>query len=102
MIGLPGETVWAKGGHVWIKDKGKPAFQLNEPYTHGKPTNDLPRQTIPPGYYLMLGDNRVDLRRLAHLGPRAARRHDRHRPRALLAARPHRPALSASGEHPRR
>ncbi len=49
MIGLPGETVWAKGGHVWIKDKGKPAFQLHEPYTHGKPTNDLPRETIPPG-----------------------------------------------------
>ncbi len=52
VIGLPGETVWATGGHVWIKDKGKPAFQLNEPYTHGKTTNDLPRETIPKGYYL--------------------------------------------------
>ena len=59
VIGLPGETVWAKGGHVFIKDKGKPAFQLKEPYTHGKPTNDLPRQKIPSGYYLMLGDSRV-------------------------------------------
>jgi signal peptidase I len=59
VVGLPGETVWAAGGHVWIKDKGKPAFKLSEPYTHGKTTNNLPRQTIPKGYYLLLGDNRV-------------------------------------------
>jgi signal peptidase I len=58
VIALPGETVWAKGGHVWIKDKGKATFQLKEPYTHGKVTTDLPRETIPPGFYLMLGDNR--------------------------------------------
>ena len=51
--------MWAKGGHVFVKDKGKPAFQLKEPYVHGKPTNDLPRQKIPSGYYLMLGDSRV-------------------------------------------
>ncbi len=59
VIGLPGETVWAAGGHVWIKDPGKAAFQLNEPYTRGEPTTDLPRETIPKGYYLMLGDNRA-------------------------------------------
>jgi signal peptidase I len=58
VVGLPGETVWASGGHVWIKDKGKPAFELKEPYTHGKATTDLPRETIPSGFYLMLGDNR--------------------------------------------
>jgi signal peptidase I len=59
VIGLPGETVWATGGHVWIKDPGKAAFRLNEPYTRGEPTTDLPRETIPKGYYLMLGDNRA-------------------------------------------
>ena len=58
VIGLPGETVWAKGGHVFVKDKGKPAVELNEPYTHGQPTNNLQPEKIPPGYYLMLGDNR--------------------------------------------
>jgi signal peptidase I len=59
VIGLPGETVWSQGGHVFVKDKGKPAVQLNEPYTHGKATTGLPRETIPSGYYLMLGDSRV-------------------------------------------
>jgi signal peptidase I len=58
VIGLPGETVWEKNGHVWVKDKGKKPVELNEPYTHGQPTDNLPRQTIPSGYYLMLGDNR--------------------------------------------
>jgi signal peptidase I len=58
VIGLPGETVWAQGGHVWVKDRGKKPEQLNEPYTHGQSTTNLRRQTIPSGYYLMLGDNR--------------------------------------------
>jgi signal peptidase I len=59
VVGLPGETVWTQHGHVWIKAPGKPAFALNEPYTHGQSTSDLPRQTIPSGDYLLLGDNRV-------------------------------------------
>ena len=58
VIGLPGETVWARGGHVFVKDKGKKAIELKEPYTDGQATNNLPRQRIPKGYYLMLGDNR--------------------------------------------
>jgi signal peptidase I len=58
VIGLPGETVWARGGHVFVKDKGKKAVRLNEPYTHGQATTNLQKQTIPKGYYLMLGDNR--------------------------------------------
>jgi len=58
VIGLPGETVWASGGHVWVKDPGKKPVQLNEPYTHGQATTNLPRTAIPSGYYLMLGDNR--------------------------------------------
>jgi len=58
VIGLPGETVWARGGHVWVQDKGKKGVELNEPYTHGQATNNLPRTRIPKGYYLMLGDNR--------------------------------------------
>jgi len=58
VIGLPGETVWAQGGHVWVKDPGKKAVRLDEPYTHGQPTSNLPKQKIPSGFYLMLGDNR--------------------------------------------
>jgi signal peptidase I len=73
VIGLPGETVWATGGHVWIKDKGKPAFELREPYTRGEATQNLPRETIPKGYYLMLGDNRTisDDSRIWGLEPRS-------------------------------
>jgi signal peptidase I len=41
-----------------VKNKGKKPVQLKEPYTHGQQTTNLPRQTIPSGYYLMLGDNR--------------------------------------------
>jgi signal peptidase I len=58
VIGLPGERVWARGGHVFVQDEGKKAVRLSEPYTHGQTTTNLPRQTIPKGYYLMLGDNR--------------------------------------------
>ena len=58
LIGLPGETVWARNGHVYVQDKGKRPVVLSEPYTHGQPTTDLPKRTIPAGYYLMLGDNR--------------------------------------------
>jgi signal peptidase I len=58
VVGLPGETVWSKDGHVFVEDKGRKAVELNEPYTHGLRTNDLPREIIPKGYYLMLGDNR--------------------------------------------
>lgn len=58
VIGLPGETVWAQGGHVWVKDPGQKPVRLNEPYTHGQPTTNLPKQKIPSGFYLMLGDNR--------------------------------------------
>src|SRR5690349_9833973 len=31
VIGLPGETVWAKGGHVFVQDKGTRAVELQEP-----------------------------------------------------------------------
>ncbi|HEY3767023.1 MAG TPA: signal peptidase I, partial [Gaiellales bacterium] len=34
VIGLPGETVWSKDGHVFVQDRGKAPFELREPYTH--------------------------------------------------------------------
>ena len=61
VIGLPGDTVWAQGGKVWVKDAGKPAFSLQEPYVFDhRPVagRTLTRTTIPPGFYLLLGDNR--------------------------------------------
>ena len=61
VIGLPGDTIWARNGHVWVKPASGPAFRLHEPYVDaGRELGGLPlvRTTIPKGYYLMLGDNR--------------------------------------------
>jgi signal peptidase I len=63
VIGLPGDTVYPQGGHLWVKPAGGgKAFALHEPYVeHGQELAGLPlhRMTIPKGYYLLLGDNRA-------------------------------------------
>jgi signal peptidase I len=54
VIALPGETVEAHGGHVYIDGR-----VLVEPYLPpGVTTSDIPRQTVPPGDLWVLGDNR--------------------------------------------
>jgi signal peptidase I len=57
VIGLPGETIWAKGGHIWIKDPGARAHRLQEPYLKSR-TPAFPRTVIPAKCYFMMGDNR--------------------------------------------
>ncbi|HWI65813.1 MAG TPA: signal peptidase I [Symbiobacteriaceae bacterium] len=52
IIGLPDETVEVKGGYVWID--GRP---LVEPYADS-PDYRYGPVTVPPGQYLVLGDNR--------------------------------------------
>jgi signal peptidase I len=52
VIGLPGETVWAKKGHVFVD-----GVELDEPYVTGR-TADFPRTKVPQGNYFVLGDNR--------------------------------------------
>jgi signal peptidase I len=62
VIGLPGDTIWTKNGHLWVKRGGSPAFQLKEPFVMNHQElvgNSLPKMHIPKGYYLMLGDNRA-------------------------------------------
>ena len=62
VIGLPGDTVFPKSGHLWVKPANGPAFALHEPYVaNGQELAGLPfhRTHIPAGYYMMLGDNRV-------------------------------------------
>ena len=63
VIGLPGDTIWPKNGHLWVKPaKGGPAFQLKEPWVMNHQElvgNHLGRMHIPKGMYLMLGDNRA-------------------------------------------
>jgi signal peptidase I len=57
VIGLPGDTIAIRGGHVTIN--GAP---LNEPYAQwaegGSPDGDFGPATIPAGKIMLLGDNR--------------------------------------------
>ncbi|HZT67635.1 MAG TPA: signal peptidase I [Acidimicrobiales bacterium] len=56
VIGLPGDTIEAIGGRVYINGK-----VLNEPYLpRGTVTTLLPKQVVPKGRYFLLGDNRTD------------------------------------------
>ena len=62
VIGLPGDTIWPKHGHLWVKPANRPAFQLHELYVDGRnELGGLPmvRTIVPKGYYLLLGDNRL-------------------------------------------
>jgi signal peptidase I len=55
VIGLPGNTIEARDGQVYIDDR-----RLKEPYLpKGMRTEDLPKTVVPAGHYFMMGDNRV-------------------------------------------
>ncbi|MCU1456256.1 MAG: signal peptidase [Actinomycetia bacterium] len=54
VVGLPGETIEGRGGHIYIDNK-----QLAEPYLpKGVQSRVFPAEKIPPGHYYVLGDNR--------------------------------------------
>jgi signal peptidase I len=52
VIGLPGETVWAKGGNVYVD-----GVKIDEPYLTQK-TDDFPKTKVPDGTLFVMGDNR--------------------------------------------
>ena len=57
VIGLPGETVSAKGGAVYID-----GHRLNEPWlppVDRGTTQAFPPMTVPKGDYFVMGDNRA-------------------------------------------
>ena len=61
IVGLPGETVEGRNGHVEIcSTPNLGCHILNEPYLTqpAAPTNFGP-VTIAPGHYFMMGDNRA-------------------------------------------
>jgi signal peptidase I len=53
IVGLPGETVEVRSGRVFLADQ-----ELSESYVSGDPGINLPRMRLPPGSFLILGDNR--------------------------------------------
>ena len=53
VIGLPGDKVEVKGGRVFVNDQA-----LQENYIEEDPQYQWGPQTVPPGSYLVLGDNR--------------------------------------------
>ncbi len=53
VIGLPGDKVEVKGGRVYVNDQA-----LRENYIEEDPQYQWGPQTVPPGSYLVLGDNR--------------------------------------------
>ena len=58
VVGLPGETIWAKGGSVWVRAPGGPGHRLPESYLHGRRTESFGKVQLPAQCYFMIGDNR--------------------------------------------
>jgi signal peptidase I len=53
IVGLPGEMVEVRQGRVFIEEQ-----ELSEPYRKGSRAISMPSTKLPPGHYLILGDDR--------------------------------------------
>ncbi|MEW6046971.1 MAG: signal peptidase I [Bacillota bacterium] len=55
IIGVPGDVIEFQGGKVVLNGQ-----VLHETYVQGPTRSDRERQTVPPGRYFVLGDNRAN------------------------------------------
>jgi signal peptidase I len=65
VVGLPGETIEGKDGHIFIDGRA-----LSEPYLPaGIQSRTFPAEKVPPNSYFMLGDNRQYSKDSTFFGP---------------------------------
>jgi len=61
IIGLPGETINIRDGHVFVTASGTPAVELNEPYVNPlHASHDDFSTVLGPTDYFVMGDNRAE------------------------------------------
>jgi signal peptidase I len=64
IVGLPGETIEGRGGHIYINGK-----RLAEPYLHDVQSRTFGPEHVPADSYFMLGDNRPYSKDSTFFGP---------------------------------
>jgi len=76
VIGMPGETVDGRQGHIWITgpcptaSTCPAAHELNEPYLPaGVTTFDFPPEKVPANSFWLMGDNRPRSKDSRYFGP---------------------------------